>query len=282
MRFSERYGYEKPSEVIIRERITPEIQHAIGNCYLDLFEMINQSSYRQLEQFIQRYCLNLSIENVPPLSVFDEISFSTHNDYKHFIILPFLKQENNEWWRKIDIIETTISFLIDNKKEDISERFVERVNAEFERLKFGYRIVDGYVTEITSEQEIKTIETALKENKDNVRMHLNNALKLYAQRPNADYRNSIKESISAVEALNRIITGENILNLKKMENKGLKIPPVLRSAFEKLYGYSNDEKTGIRHSLMDETGEYVPGAEEALYMLITCSAFINYLNTKLK
>lgn len=31
---------------------------------------------------------------------------------------------------------------------------------------------------------------------------------------------------------------------------------------------------------MDETGEYLPVAEEALYMLITCSAFINYLKSK--
>ena len=34
--FSERYGYTKPSDVIIRERITPEIQNAICNCYDDL------------------------------------------------------------------------------------------------------------------------------------------------------------------------------------------------------------------------------------------------------
>lgn len=31
--FSERYGYTKPADVIIRERITPEIQNAICSCY---------------------------------------------------------------------------------------------------------------------------------------------------------------------------------------------------------------------------------------------------------
>jgi len=108
MNFSEKYGYKKPSDVIIRERITPEIQHAVGNCYLDLLDMLYLTIYRQLEQYIQRYCLNLSIENVPSLSLIDENPFSIQNDYKHFIILPFLKQENNEWWKKIDIIEATI------------------------------------------------------------------------------------------------------------------------------------------------------------------------------
>jgi len=135
---------------------------------------------------------------------------------------------------------------------------------------------------MTSNEEIQSIEQALESNKDNVRMHLNNALKLYAQRPEGDYRNSIKESISAVEALNREITGEKVLNFKKMEDKGLKIPKVLREAFEKLYGYSNNSTTGIRHSLMDETGEFLPTADEALFMLITCSAFINYLNSKMR
>ncbi len=31
--FSERYGYIKVSDVIIREKITPEIQNAICSCY---------------------------------------------------------------------------------------------------------------------------------------------------------------------------------------------------------------------------------------------------------
>lgn len=33
--FSERYGYIKPSDIIIRERITPDIQNAIQNCIND-------------------------------------------------------------------------------------------------------------------------------------------------------------------------------------------------------------------------------------------------------
>ena len=49
MRFSERYGYEKPSEVIIREKITLEIQNAICTCYDDLQKEIN---YSKLEEHI--------------------------------------------------------------------------------------------------------------------------------------------------------------------------------------------------------------------------------------
>lgn len=31
--FSERYGYIKPSDIIVRETITDEIQNAICSCY---------------------------------------------------------------------------------------------------------------------------------------------------------------------------------------------------------------------------------------------------------
>ena len=51
-----------------------------------------------------------------------------------------------------------------------------------------------------------------------------------------------------------------------------------KSAFEKLYGYTNNPDTGIRHALIDDTN--IPTSAEATYMLVTCSAFINYLNTK--
>lgn len=272
MKFSERYGYLKPSDIIVREKITPEIQNAICSCFDEMRDLDSTNyGYTYLEWHLWCKFLNKRRND-----------FGYLRDHK-IVATYFIEDVENPWYRKLDIIEATIEYLASKYSfPKYAENFSSALNSEFERLNFGYRIVDGLITEITSEQEIKTIETALIENKNNVSMHLNNALKLYSQRPEADYRNSIKESISAVEALNRKITGEKVLNFSKMESQGLKIPSVLRKAFENLYGYSNDETTGIRHSLMDETAEYVPGADEALYMLITCSAFINYLNNKLK
>lgn len=149
-------------------------------------------------------------------------------------------------------------------------------------MNFAYRIINNRITEITSEVEIAAINEALSSSQDVVKNHLDNALRLFTQRPTGDFCNSIKESISAVEAMSRYLTGEKVLNFKKMEEKGLVIPSVLRNTFEKLYGYTNDEKTGIRHALMDNEGTYVPHAEEALFMLVSCSAFINYLKMKTK
>ena len=48
--------------------------------------------------------------------------------------------------------------------------------------------------------------------------------------------------------------------------------------FSERYGYTNDKTTGIRHALMDDTN--APTADEAIFMLVSCSAFINYLTKK--
>ena len=43
-----------------------------------------------------------------------------------------------------------------------------------------------------------------------------------------------------------------------------------------MYGYTNDAE-GIRHSLLDEANLRF---EDAKYMVVTCSAFVNYLVAK--
>ena len=68
--------------------------------------------------------------------------------------------------------------------------------------------------------------------------------------------------------------------LNHLETKGISLPKVLKEAFEKLYAYTNQGSTGIRHALMDQDGTYVPSRDEALFMLVSCSAFINYLSKK--
>ncbi len=112
-------------------------------------------------------------------------------------------------------------------------------------------------------------------------LHMQTALKhLSAAQKEPDYRNSIKESISAVEACCREITGKHKLDdaLNNLQAKGIKINGEMKKGFEKLYYYTNDAKSGIRHALMVD--ENKPTKDEAVYMMVVCSAFINYLNSK--
>jgi len=52
--------------------------------------------------------------------------------------------------------------------------------------------------------------------------------------------------------------------------------PSLKQGFEKLYGYTSDDD-GIRHALLDEANLDM---EDARFMLVSCSAFVNYLVVK--
>lgn len=271
--FSERLGYTHPSDVIIREQITPEIQNAICSCFDRLKTLIfnkyhKYNCYIDMERNLWTYFLNRR-----------EGEFQ---DGSHYIIVAtqFLESGYNLWYKKLDLLEFSIKFLRDYS---VSETFISQLNSEFTRLNFAYRIINYEIVEISSKEEINTIETALHDSNKNIQTHLNKSLELYAKRPTGDYCNSIKESISAVEAYCRERTKENTLGkaLNKIESTGIIIPPILKQAFDKLYAYTNQPDTGIRHALMDNTAT-PPGSEEALFMLVSCSAFINYLSKKIK
>lgn len=62
--------------------------------------------------------------------------------------------------------------------------------------------------------------------------------------------------------------------IKHLENKGVNIHPSLKAAFLKLFGYTSDAK-GIRHA--GDIGGASSTFEEAKFMLVSCSAFVNYL-----
>ena len=278
--FSERYGYTKASDVIIREQMTEEIQNAICNCY-DWFE--KQSAYLysisgvyvRMEEKLWSHFLN------------ERVSDFYQRGGHRVVFANYIQAEHNAWYYKLDIIEFSLQYLL---KEafgladywKLVQELIEKLNSEFSRLNYAYRIIDNQITEITSSEEIQSIEKALADNRDNVREHLSKALELCSIRPQGDYRNSIKESISAVESLCRKKTGEDTLGkaLSRLEDKGVALPKLLKAAFEKLYAYTNQSDTGICPALMDDDGTYAPSVDEAVFMLVSCSAFINYLNKK--
>lgn len=113
------------------------------------------------------------------------------------------------------------------------------------------------------------------------RTHISTALQLLSDRENPDYRNSIKESISAVEAVCMVLVGDKSASLgkalKRLEDNGIKIHPSLRSGFSSIYGYTSDQG-GIRHAMIEEGS--VVTQEDALFMLVSCSAFCHYLQQK--
>ena len=186
--------------------------------------------------------------------------------------------ESTEWYTIFDFIERYLAVSSESTSIEMTKVFNHILEDEVS----AYRILDNLVVPITNKVELKTIEEAKSIPYDSVRTHVSKALALYADRKAPDYENSIKESISAVEAMCCIITGltgtQATLGaaIKKLKDNGVHIHRAMESAFSSLYGYTSDEN-GIRHGGIDFTNA---PAEDAKYMLISCSAFVNYLMEK--
>lgn len=141
----------------------------------------------------------------------------------------------------------------------------------------GYRLIKGQARPITDENEVSAVQETVNTKYSAVAQHIGKALGFLSDRQAPDYANSIKESISAVERMCSIILGRATTlgeALKHLEDSGVKIHPALKSAFNKLYGYTSDA-SGIRHA--GELGGPDSTFEEAKFMLVSCCAFVNYL-----
>jgi len=185
---------------------------------------------------------------------------------------------NCEWNEVYDFLEFLAK--VEPKQRSLTE-FTEACNLVLEQELSAYRFIGSEIVPISSHEETQAIEQALLMGGKlaPVRLHLERAVALFADRKQPDYRNSIKESISSVEAICRLIVSDPKATLgdaiKQVETR-VKIHPALKDAFGKLYGYTSDAE-GIRHSLLDES-KLRP--EDAKYMLVSCAAFVNYLVAK--
>lgn len=186
-----------------------------------------------------------------------------------------------EWYEVYDFIEYIAeNFNFEYEFSHLNPKFVSYCNSILEREMSAYRLVGKKITQITDEEEIAEIEEALKLNHlAPIKVHLKSALDLMTNRMSPNYRNSIKESISAVEALGIKISNNPKASLGdalKEIDKKTKLHRALKQAFSSLYGYTSDAE-GIRHALLDESNL---NFEDAKFMLVACSAFINYLVVK--
>lgn len=169
---------------------------------------------------------------------------------------------------------------------NLQAEFIHYCNDVLKRENAGYRFVSKRIVPVTSEAEMVGIEEALAATtaSDPLRLvnnHLERALALLSDRHAPDYRNSMKESISAVECLCKLITKNEKGTLGQMltaiEARGtVKLHKSIVEAFKQLYNYSCDSD-GIRHALKDEPTVDV---EDAKYMLVSCAGFVSYAIAK--
>lgn len=269
-RFSERYGYTTVDDTLQIGDMNEVLKTVIGS-YLykryQQFDNINTPSKKFMEYLFMQY-LKWHVNQIADRATLR---------LEHFSRI----YNNLEWYEIYDFIEIFYSYYSNIGYFKESQVYTNGINNILKREHSGYRLIDGKITPITDENEISSIKEAIEENLlDTAKAHIQEALQKLSNREHPDYRNSIKESISAVEAICRHITGESTLDkaLAKLKNKGIIIPDMLKAGMEKMYYFTNG-KEGIRHALMED--DVSIKFEEAKYMLVTCSAFVNYMITKL-
>lgn len=267
--FSERYGYKKLSQSLGREDMPGALRNRIWNVfYVHVFRNPGFSPIAAAPPAVQRFVLRLCNE-------FFEADLESFLSVAGIGIGSEIKTRffGFKWYEVYDFIEFFAAHY-GHGVGAVRDEVINDLNHVLETKRAPYRIVGNTVVPLTSEEEIKEIEQALElpQKFKPAAEHFEKALNLFSDRKKPDYKNSIKESISAVESLVQILLGKKgtLADLIKK----LPIHPAMKEAFHRLYGWTSDEG-GIRHGKFDE--ELSAGESEARFMLITTSAFINYV-----
>jgi hypothetical protein len=267
MMFSERMGHTKQKILQFKE-IDADLRNSLWNaCRGRFFDssqfFLNRDEHLEANaKLVWVYFFKKPVDEIP-----------ADKGRLQSVMLSFFQTE--QWHRVYDFIEFADEWLA----RGIEEEFRSIVNYMLEREKAGYRLLDGHVTPITDAHELAEIASASERTGDFVRAarHIRAGIALYSDRKKPDYRNSVKEAISAVEAAAQAVSGNNKASLDdaiKAIDKAHGMHSAFKAAIGKFYGFTSDSG-GIRHCLTESTVEV--DEIDARYMLISCSAFVNFL-----
>ena len=272
--FSDRNSIKPENREIQIKKFDARTKTQLRNKIIEMYRNIIKYDRGEEQEFF-RYVLG---------EIYSEKISSSHGYYEDNIFLKIDSTfENEDYDDILTLIEAVIQYFDNLIKFNFryeKDYVFKQMNSVFEREYVGYRFINGEISPISDEFEIRAINEAIGNIHENVKIHISKANSLLSNRENPDYENSIKESITAVEAMAEIITGENGKSaslgnmLKKLKDSGIYIHKALEEAFNKLYGYTSDA-SGIRHA--GEIGGPNSTFDEAKYMLVACSAFVNYL-----
>lgn len=278
MKFSERYGYKQIREIVQIDSIDEPLRNALWSLLkIHVWDRVrspgmyggyylSSESNRDLRVLCEKLWFNYFKKSLDQLD--DEWTKVLEQLRTHFF--------QCEWYEVYDFVE----FVANNYNSyNFRNAFIKGCNAVLEKEVSAYRFVDGLISRITEPEQLDEIELALAKAHGSVQTHLRRALELLSNRDEPDYRNSIKESMSAIEGLvaKTVGTEKGTLGqlIKKLKDD-IVLHPALGMAFSSLYGYTNDEG-GIRHAILDsKTIKF----EDAKLFLVACSAFVNYVEAK--
>ncbi len=271
MRFSERMGFKPVTLELQTDSMSRELRNSLWNTLHAIhINDRNKSPHQSYSPRLHRLAVDAQVSFFKlPVDDIEDYDFSYIARVKTWVL-------KTDFHQLYDFIEWLAEW------DSANSVFVDTINSVLEREHSSYRLVGGVLTPITNTIEIESVELASSHGGKfgNVSAHIQAAIKLFSDKKAPDYRNSIKEAISAVEAAARTLSGSEKATLgdalKDLE-KRKKLHPALKEGFLKIYGYSSDAD-GIRHAMSD-----MPTTTEAdaRFMLVSCSAFCQFFDRKL-
>ena len=287
MTFSQRIGLIKVRDAIQVDSLDKETRVALWNVispYLRATQNVIEST---TIQEIWTEVFHQTIDSIPKPRTNSEVGLSNDELRYRYIKTSFL---GGEWNGCLDLVEFLVND--DNRSrwdnqgkgvfdyDDVVAPTSDEYNVILKKYLVGYRLINGLLSRITSEEEIVSIESAIESASTSVKEQLNKALQDLSDREHPHYAKSVESSISAVESQCCILLGDDKVTLgdalKRLERQGVRLHGALKEAWNKLYGFTSDD-AGIRH------GAILPSDVDqdlAKFMLVACSAFVNYLISK--
>ena len=256
--FSERFGYRPQSTTDLRDDDMPQ---TLRSGLWDAFRMFYADSvgrshgygggeydkkFDSLTHVIWFHFFREPIDDRPtnPFDARDKIRKKILGDFSFHELYSFL-----EFVAKIHYRADINYGDSENAKE-----FVRFCNKVLERERAAFRFSGSQFVKLTDKNALEEIEVAsLESPSEGVRAHISAAARSYSSDP-PEYRNSIKEAISAVESATFFVLGRKYGGLReplKEISEKYGIHPSMQQGFEKLYGYTSD-KDGIRHAILNE------------------------------
>ncbi|GAB5466187.1 MAG: hypothetical protein Kapaf2KO_16230 [Candidatus Kapaibacteriales bacterium] len=160
--------------------------------------------------------------------------------------------------------------------------FIDKVNLILEVESTGYTLVEGKILLTFDTLEVNEVKELIKNTNtpEECKKYITKAWKFLSADPKPDYVNTIKESMTACELLVQKTLGKSkikfsagldeIFQRDTMHNS-------LKESMKKLYGFTSDID-GARHGKYKDKVNITHA--DAKYVLVTASAFINYITVK--
>jgi hypothetical protein len=269
MKFSQRMGLTPVETVLQTEGMSDALRNSLWNVFdrelwsTEGFLYDDMGDWGPMDDFSRALWSDFFKQRA------DSRGFNPHEVLENIRTYFFKSQ----WFDVYDFVEFVAGYF-DNS------RLNEALNEMLERELAGFRLISGSLVAVTAKEEVAAVKEAVEDTRyRGATTHLRQAVDHLGNRKNPDYRNSIKESISAVESLAKELTknpkatlGDALQLLEKAD----RLHPALKKGLSALYGYTSDEQ-GIRHAMLEEPSL---SATDATFFLVSCSAFINYLKSK--